>query len=157
MGTDAEMKDYYHFEESTGISLCDCIVNRITGLSDKLIIHIPNGLVSIKADTPEYASALYAHVVGCGTDSVLIYKVRRWSVFGKCLKTMSIVDFDEIEHLFSSGYTIKISEEYFAFKSMYIKGRILNRSGKPTSKELIILLNDIDRVDFTTDIPQVGV
>ncbi len=151
MGTDAEMKGYYQFDESTDLSLCDCIVNRIIGLSDELIIHIPNGLVSVKVNAPEYRSALNAHVVGCGTDSLLIYKVRKWSFFGKLLRTMFIVDFDEIEHLFGSGFTIKISEEYFAFKSMYIKGRILNRVGKPTSKELIILLNDIDRVVFTTD------
>ena len=68
---------------------------------------------------------------------------------------MFIVDFDEIEHLFSSGYTIRISEEYFAFKSMYIKAKVLDRAGKPTSKEIIILLNDIDHVDFIDDIPQV--
>ena len=144
------MTDYYQFKKSTGISLCDCVVNSITSLSDKLIIHIPNGLVSIRDDNKKYTSAIDANIVGCGIDSVLFYKIRRWSFFGKQIKTMSIVDSDDIEHLFSSGYKIRISEEYFAFKSMFIKGRILNRNGKSTTKELIILLNDIDYVDFTT-------
>ncbi len=157
MGADDKMKYYYHFEEYPDISLCDCIVDKITAFKDKLVFHVPYGLVGV-GDASEYSSALDVHIVGCGIDSLLIYEIRIWSIriwpiFRKRIYTVVCIDYDKLKRMLNSGYKIRITEEYFGYECMYIKGVVVKQNGKCISKEIKLILEDVNRVDFVTSLP----
>lgn len=77
--------------------------------------------------------------------------VRQWRIFGKRLEVASIIDLTRIMKLLNAGLKIWISEEYCAYKKMYFKATVVNKAGRLTSKEVIIRLDDIERVKFVND------
>ena len=110
---------------------------------------MPNGLVGV-GDILEYSSALDVRIVGCGIDSLLFYKIRMWSIFRKRFYTEVFFEYEKLKRMLDLGYKIRITEEYFGYKCMYIKGEVVKANGKSTFKEIKIILEDVKRVVFDT-------
>lgn len=142
------MNKYFQFQESAEITLCDCMVDEIRGNSDEIVFHLPQGVVSCGQDDARGGKAVSVHFVGCAWDSVLCYMVRQRRLFGKRLEVASIIDLTQIMKRLNAGFKIWISEEYCAYKKMYFKATVANKSGKLTSREIIIKLDDIESVKF---------
>lgn len=124
------------------------MVDGISGNSDEIVFHLPQGVVSCGQDDAHRGKAVSVHFAGCAWDSVLCYMVRQWRLFGRRLKVASIIDLTRIMKLFNAGFKIRISEEYCAYKKMYFKATVVNKSGRLTSREIIIKLDDIEDVKF---------
>lgn len=146
------MNKYFQFQESTEVTLCDRMVDGITGKDNEIVFHFPQGIVSCGKDgTYGDEQAVSVHFVGCAWDSVLCYMVRQWSIFGKRLKVASVIDFARITRRLNAGIRIWISEEYCAYRKMCFKAAVVNKSGKLTSTEILIKLDDIEEVKFVND------
>lgn len=147
-----EMNKYFQVQKSAEITLCDCMVDEIHGNFDEIVFHLPQGVVSCEQDDAHGGKqAVDVHFVGCASDSVLCYMVRPWRIFGKRLKVASIIELARIMRRLNVGFKIWISEEYCAYKKMYFKATVVNKAGRLTSKEVIIRLDDIERVKFVND------
>lgn len=125
------MNKYFQVRESAEITLCDCMVDEISGNSDEIVFHLPQGVVSCGwDDTHGGKQAVDVHFVGCASDSVLCYMVKQWPFFGKRLKVASIIELARIMRRLNAGFKIWISEEYCAYKKMYFKATVVNKSGR---------------------------
>lgn len=142
------MNKCFQFQESAEVTLCDCMVDGIRGNSDEIVFHLPQGVVSCGQDDAHGDKAVSVHFAGCAWDSVLCYMVRQWRLFGKRLEVASIIELTRIMKLFNAGFKIRISEEYCAYKKMSFKATVVNKSGRLTSREIIIKLDDIESVKF---------